>query len=221
MTVLKKFIRRKLDPADRLGEILFGLIMALGIIGAVRVGEEQASNRSLFIAILGCNLAWALVDAVMYVLVALFESGRKAKLFQHIQKSPDDEAALGQIRDELEPALETLASPEALKGFYQQVLTSIRASDKPPRGTVHRDDLLGGVAVALVIMMATFPILLPYLLIRNTTTAVRVSELISVTLLFLLGFRWGQFVGTNPWKVGAGLTLVGGVLVLVTILLGG
>jgi len=39
MAILGRFIQRKLDPADRLGEILFGLIMALAIIGAVRVGE--------------------------------------------------------------------------------------------------------------------------------------------------------------------------------------
>src|SRR4030095_1923207 len=31
------FIQRYLDPDDRLGEILFGLIMALGFTGAVRL----------------------------------------------------------------------------------------------------------------------------------------------------------------------------------------
>ena len=67
------FIRRHLDPAARLGEALFGLIMALGFTGAVRLGEEEPSNRALFIGILGCNLAWAIVDGVMYVLTALVE----------------------------------------------------------------------------------------------------------------------------------------------------
>ena len=32
----RAFIRRHLEPTDRLGEILFGLIMALGFTGAVR-----------------------------------------------------------------------------------------------------------------------------------------------------------------------------------------
>ncbi len=49
------FIQRCLDPADRLGEIPFGLIMALGFTGAVRLGVEDADNRTLFIAIFGCN----------------------------------------------------------------------------------------------------------------------------------------------------------------------
>jgi hypothetical protein len=221
MSGLTSFIHRRLDPADRLGEILFGLIMALGIIGAVRVGEEAPSNRSLFIAILGCNLAWALVDAVTYVLVAVFERGRRAKLIRHVQATSSDEAALKLIRNELDETLEELASPEALKGFYADVLKFVRAAGVPKEATVHRDDVLGGAAVALVILMATFPILVPYLILGDPTRAVRISELTAVTLLFLLGYRWGSMVGSNPWKIGAILTLVGGVLVGVTILLGG
>jgi hypothetical protein len=33
--------------------------------------------------------------------------------------------------------------------------------------------------------------------------------------------RWGRAVGGNPWTIGAGLTGVGLLLVLVTIALGG
>jgi VIT1/CCC1 family predicted Fe2+/Mn2+ transporter len=216
-----RFIRRSLDPSDRLGEILFGLIMALGIIGAVRVGEEAASNRSLFIAILGCNLAWALVDAVMYVLVALFERGRRAHLIRKVQANPSDAAALELIRSELDDSLEPLATPEARQGFYAEVLKSVRTAEAPKKAALQRGDLLGGAAVALVILMATFPILLPYLLIADTTRAVRLSELIAVTGLFLLGFQWGRLVSANPWKMGAALTVIGGILVGVTILLGG
>ena len=50
---MRAFIQRHLDPADRLGEILFGLIMALGFTGAVRLGHEEADNRALFIGIFG------------------------------------------------------------------------------------------------------------------------------------------------------------------------
>ena len=40
-------------------------------------------------------------------------------------------------------------------------------------------------------------------------------------LLFLLGHRWGKIVGSNPWALGAVLTLIGGFLVALTVLLGG
>jgi len=40
MKAIRDLIGRYLDPADRLGEILFGLIMALGFTGAVRLGLD-------------------------------------------------------------------------------------------------------------------------------------------------------------------------------------
>ena len=221
MAILRRFIRRKLDPADRLGEVLFGLIMALAIIGAVRVGEEAVDNRGLLIAIVGCNLAWALVDAVMYVLVAVFDRGRRLRLLKEVQGTTSDDAALERIHGELGGTLEPLVPPETLRGFYSEVLKSVRSGDCPKSAGIERDDLLGGVAVALVIMLATLPVVAPYVLIANTTRAVRVSEAIAVGLLFLLGHRWGKIVGSNPWGVGAALTLIGGLLVVLTVLLGG
>ncbi len=53
---------------DRVSEMLFGLFMALTFIGAISVAESgRAQIREMFIAALGCNLAWGLVDAVMYL----------------------------------------------------------------------------------------------------------------------------------------------------------
>ena len=57
-----------LNPVDRISEMLFGLFMALTFIGAVSVaGRGQAEVRTLFVTAIGCNLAWGLVDAVMYL----------------------------------------------------------------------------------------------------------------------------------------------------------
>ena len=57
-----------LSPVDRVSEMLFGLFMALTFVGAVSVAESgQDEIRKMFAAALGCNLAWGLVDAVMYL----------------------------------------------------------------------------------------------------------------------------------------------------------
>ena len=68
---------RLLDPIARVSEILFGLIMALTFtttIGAATAGREEI--RTLLVAAVGCNIAWGLVDAVMFVMSALTERGR-------------------------------------------------------------------------------------------------------------------------------------------------
>jgi hypothetical protein len=217
---VRAFIQRYLDPADRLGEILFGLIMALGFTGAVRLGHEEADNRALFIGIFGCNLAWAIVDGVMYVLTELFERGRKARLFREVGRAPSDEAALQRIAAELDGPLLDLTTPEERGQLHRWILTIVRR-ERPAAPRLHRADLLGGVAVALVIVLATFPVVVPYLLVSDPHLAVRLSHLIALTLLFLLGAWWGQVVGGRSIPIAAGLTLVGTTLVLITIALGG
>jgi VIT1/CCC1 family predicted Fe2+/Mn2+ transporter len=217
---MRAFIRRYLDPADRLGEILFGLIMALGFTGAVRLGLDEPDNRALFVGIFGCNLAWAIVDGVMYVLTLLFERGRLARIAYNVRKASTEKTALKYISDELDNTLEPITMPEQREQIHRWVLEVVRkGQDEKPR--VQKEDLLGGVAVGLIIVIFTLPVVVPYLFISHPELAVRLSNLIALVLLFLLGTWWGRVVGAVPWRIGAGLTLIGLVLVGITIMLGG
>lgn len=218
---MRSFIQVHLDPASRLGEVLFGLIMALGFTGAVRLGHAEADNRELFIGILGCNLAWALVDGVMYVLTAVFERGRKLRLVRSVLASPDEEVALRAIADEIDRPLLALTTPEELRALHRAVLGLLRRADPEMKLLVQREDLLGALAVTLLIAISTLPIVAPYLMIVDPDLAVRVSHAVALGSLFLLGIWWGRMVGANPLAVGAGLTFIGVLLVLLTIAMGG
>ena len=216
---VREFLRQHLEPADRLGEILFGLIMALGFTGAVRIGHAEADCRALFIHITGCNLAWAVVDGVLFVLTALFERGRRVRLARDVQRAPTEEAALQQIGREIDGPLVSLMTPEERRQVHRWMLAVARRPAPPAR--VRREDMLGGRAVALVIVLATLPVVVPFLVMGNPNVAVRVSNLVATVQLFLLGAWWGRVVGARPLHVGAGLTLVAVAMVLVTIVLGG
>jgi VIT1/CCC1 family predicted Fe2+/Mn2+ transporter len=217
---MRAFIRNNLGPADFLGEVLFGLIMALGFTGAVRLGHEEADSRALFIGILGCNIAWAVVDGVMYSLTELFERGRRSRLARKVLAEADDRAALELISGELGPTLDAMTTPDQRDALYRGILANLRAS-KAPRARIRREDVLGGIAVGLVILIWTLPIVAPYLLFQDPEKAVRVSNGVALTLLFLLGTWWGRVIESNPLRIGAGLTVIGLILVGVTIALGG
>jgi hypothetical protein len=60
---MKRFVLRYLDPASRLGEILFGLIMVLTVTltAGLTVAEGRAGVRQLLLAAIGCNFAWGLL----------------------------------------------------------------------------------------------------------------------------------------------------------------
>jgi VIT1/CCC1 family predicted Fe2+/Mn2+ transporter len=214
------FIQRHLDPSTRLGEVLFGLIMALGITGAVQFGLAEANHRRLLIAVLGCNIAWGIVDGVMFVLLALFERGRKTRIVEGVLSSPTDEAALERIHQELGNRLEPLTTPEERRQVYIWILElARRSSNEPPR--IHREDILGGIAVGLLILVATLPVVVPFLLFSNATTAVRTSNLVTLAMLFGIGWWWGRMVGANALRIAVGVMGVGLTLVLITIALGG
>ena len=217
---MRAFFQRHLDPSTRLGEVLFGLIMALGITGAVRFGLAQANNRELFIAVLGCNIAWGVVDGVMFAMLALFERGRKARIVKSVLSAPTDEVALERIHQEIGNRLALLTNPEERNQVYRWLLQAARQSDhEPPR--MRREDILGGIAIGLLILAATTPIVIPFLVFSVTKTAMLVSDLIALGLLFSVGWWWGRVVGASPFRVGAGVASVGLILVLITIALGG
>ena len=76
----RRFVHRYLDPGERLGEILFGLIMVLTFTSTARatMGEE-GSARELLMAALGCNMAWGIIDGGMFIMSAMLERGREAQ----------------------------------------------------------------------------------------------------------------------------------------------
>src|SRR3954470_14642083 len=82
--------QRVLDPVDRVSELLFGLFMALTFVGAISVAEAgRARLRDMYAAALGCNLAWGLVDAVMYVVRSVTTRGRSLTLIHAVRATPD------------------------------------------------------------------------------------------------------------------------------------
>lgn len=220
MPGLRSFFDRYLDPADRLGEILFGLIMALGFTGAVRLGLDEPDNRTLFVSILGCNIAWGIVDGVMYVLTALFDRGRRARIIREVLSSPTEEAAVARVAEELDDRLEPLTTPEERRQIHLWVIELARRAHRE-QVHVRREDILGGVAAGLTVILATLPVVVPYLIVRDPHWAARLSHLVGLTLLFALGAGWGRLVGGGAWRIGAGLTLTGMILVGITIAMGG
>ena len=73
---------RLLDPIERNSEVLFGLIMVLTFTGSLRVtGAEHDDVDRMLVAALGCNLAWGIIDAVMYLISVLSQRGHNTIAF--------------------------------------------------------------------------------------------------------------------------------------------
>ncbi len=101
-----------LSPVDRVSELLFGLFMALTFVGAVSVAEAgDVEIRRMLVAALGCNLAWGLADAVMYLVRTITDRGRSLTLARSVRAAASAEAGRKLIEDSLSQTVAGLVSP--------------------------------------------------------------------------------------------------------------
>src|SRR5215470_8291604 len=113
---------RVLDPVERLSEILFGLIMALTITGAVSVATaDRFAIRTMLVAALGCNIAWGIIDAGMYLMSRLGERGRNALVAKAVRQAPDSKSAHRIIADELPALLASVFQPAQLEMIRERI----------------------------------------------------------------------------------------------------
>src|SRR4051795_13309671 len=99
-----KVEKRLLNPVDRISEILFGLIMALTFTCTISVAEaDRTEVRDMLIGAIGCNIAWGLVDAVMFILTGLAEKGHGKTILNFIRITSEEEKARIFIGDALPP----------------------------------------------------------------------------------------------------------------------
>jgi VIT1/CCC1 family predicted Fe2+/Mn2+ transporter len=166
-------MKRVLDPVDRASEVVFGLLMALTFTGSVSVAGGGEDVRTMMAAALGCNLAWGLTDAVMYLVATYVERARAARLAGN------------------------------------------------PVQHLGREDFVGALGVFLMVVLATFPVVIPFGVFADTAFALRVSNGVALLTLFGAGWTLGRYAGGRGWLAGTVMAALGAVLVAIIVALGG
>jgi VIT1/CCC1 family predicted Fe2+/Mn2+ transporter len=174
--------------------------------------------HTLLLGALGCNLAWGVIDGCMYLIGCFVERGNSIAKLRAIRHAPDADAAHRVIADAMPPVLASVLSPIELEVMRQKLN---QLPEPPSRSTLTAKDWLGAAAVFLAVFLATFPVVIPFLLIDNVKLALRLSNGVAVVMLFLAGYAFGLYADHHPWRMGIGMAILGSVLVGVAIVLGG
>ena len=210
---------RVLDPIERVSEIIFGLIMALSFTGSVSAATAAREEiRTVMFAALGCNHAWGLVDAVMYLVALMTERTRNFMLLRRVRSAATPHEAHAIIADVMPGRLGTVISAEGLEDMRLRLAA---LPEPPARGRLGRDDFVGALGVFLIVVLSTFPVVVPFMLYSETLLAMRVSNAVALVTLFACGFTLGRYSGGIPWRSGFAMAAIGAVLVVATIALGG
>jgi len=84
--------------------------------------DNPVPPARLLLAAIGCNLAWGIIDAVMYIMNCITVRSGKVRLVEAVQQSSDEQAALTLIQNEIEPELQELLDSEDAEALSRSVL---------------------------------------------------------------------------------------------------
>ena len=218
---MNAFIKRYLDPSERIAELLFGLIMTLTFtLGAGLVIEEGPdATKELLVGVIGCNIAWGIIDGILYIFTAMYARGMPFRAKQLLRR--DGPAAAGVKLDALMDENYGGALSDTTKATVKDELLHHLAELQPAPVKMTRDDLFGAFASFILVVATAVPAVLPFLIIDDRMVALRVSNLLLVALLYLIGSQWASYVNASRRKIGMSMALGGLVIVQLTILLGG
>ena len=214
-----KTSKRVLEPIERISEVLFGLIMVLTFTGSLSVAEAGREDvRTMLVAALGCNLAWGIIDGIMYLMGCLTERAQEIRMLVAVRKAARSEDAHRVIAAAL-PA--TIAPVLQAAELERMRLHLNQLSEPPQRPMLAKRDWWGALGVFLLVFLSTLPVVLPFTFIQTTIRALRLSNAIAIVMLFVTGYAFGRCAGHRPWLMGIVMVGVGVVLVGITIALGG
>ena len=211
--------KRVLEPGERVAEVLFGLIMVLTFTGSLSVAEAGRDDvRAMLIGALGCNIAWGIIDGILYLMDCLSEQGRGIRALRAVRKATAPEDAHRAIAGALPPLVAATLGPAEYETVRQQL---VRLPEPPSRPGLGKAEWLGGLGVFFWVFGTTFPVSIPFIFMHSVERAMRVSNGIAIVLLFVTGYAFGRITEYHPWLTGLAMVVLGAVLVAGTIALGG
>src|SRR5215468_6010009 len=143
-------IKRVLDPIERISEVLFGLIMVLTFTCSFSVAESgHAEVRGMLLGALGCNLAWGVIDAIMYLMSCLAEKARALATLRRVRKASSPDKAQRLIAGALPPVVASIMGPHMFEHIRQQVSL---LPEPPTHPRLRQRDLLGAAGVFLLVI---------------------------------------------------------------------
>jgi VIT1/CCC1 family predicted Fe2+/Mn2+ transporter len=193
--------------------------MVLTFTSSISVAEGGAAEmRTVLAGAIGCNLAWGIVDAAMYLIAAFAERARGLATLRALRGGSGHDAGQRLLREALPPMVVAVLTPLDVETMRQRLT---RMPEPSALASLNRADFLGAAGVFLLVFLSTFPVVVPFLVIREVTVALRASNAVGIVMMFAAGWSLGRFAGRSGWRTGLGMVALGIALVGVTMALGG
>jgi hypothetical protein len=207
-----------LSPFERASEIVFGILMAISVTAAFEITAGGALDvRELMIGALGCNLAWGLIDGVMYLLQQQFDRYRNHRRVLELRATASEEAFRARVADALPPMLAPTLTPDT----YRRIRETVNAYSARRAPLWPLQELAVAGIICVLVFASTFPLVIPFMVMQDPWLALRASHAVAVVFLFILGWRLGRWSGASALGAGVIFAAVGAALAVACVALGG
>jgi len=221
---IKKIIIKYFTPTDWPWEIISGLLIVLLLINNAKVIlKEWELNKAKILAlvIIVITLLWAIVDGLMFIFTALLEKGRYNRMIPRL-KSVDKKTSLEIITNELEKTVVGIFDGETKKQIAEEMLEKVSSIsptnlEKPK---ISKDDIKGALLCVFLVFLPCIVILPFFVSINNLSSAILVSNIIGLAMLFGFGYRLGSCANRNKILTGLIIMLIGVAIIIMAIVLG-
>jgi VIT1/CCC1 family predicted Fe2+/Mn2+ transporter len=207
-----------LETTDRISEVLYGLLICLTFTGTIRIstGGTQELN-SLLWAALGGSFAWALSDAIMYLVNIQLERGHELAKLKKIVSAMNSENARNEVKKGIHPFIDLMDDNQ-----IDALIENLRKQPElPSKPSLVGKDFLISAEIFVLVFTGTLPVAAPFFLIENVALAVWISNTAVLLMLFIGGFILAKYAGFKPITTACWFTAIGVFLISAIILLGG
>lgn len=122
------------------------------VLSVSHVGE--ADVRAMLIGFLGCNLAWGIIDGVMYLMNSLAARGRELDALRAIRAANDPDEAQRMVAAQLPEGFAAVLYPGELEPFFRRLRALPEPSARPRLTGV---DWLGAFGIFGLVFFSTCP----------------------------------------------------------------
>jgi len=145
------------------------------------------------------------------------EKRRNRMLLEKLHGSGDHAAARAAVADELPVAMARSLGEDGLELLRQR----LTAAPPTPSTRLRARDYGDAVVVFLLVVLSTFPLVIPFMVIDDTARALLWSRLVAVATLFLAGGLLARYSGGNVLLNGLAMAALGALLMAAIMALGG
>jgi VIT1/CCC1 family predicted Fe2+/Mn2+ transporter len=205
-------------PDDQAIETLSGVILTMSVLSTLQAASGQSiDTRSLIYAAIGSTVAWGFVDAIMSLIGTLLDRTRTHSVLNGLKEASTLDEFRQRLMDESPDYIVNRLDDNALA----QIQNFLRSKNQLRRAGLDKADLQKAFYIWLTVVSAGLPLILPLVLIKDPLLAFRVTQWISVWILFSMGYKLGVWLDIKPLSAGILSAAVGLFIMITCISLGG